>query len=100
MMKKNKIWILTIVLFVSFLLIDQTHAQVVIRWGDVLSADHPSVKMIDRIAKKGGESTQGRVTIQIFPASQLGSSKDQIEAVALGIQQMVTGGAANFGQWV
>jgi tripartite ATP-independent transporter DctP family solute receptor len=56
--------------------------------------------MIERIAKKVGESTQGRVTIQVFPASQLGSSKDQIEAVALGTQQMVTEGAANFGQWV
>lgn len=99
-MKRNQFWILTIVLFVSFFLIDPTHAQVVIRWGDVLSADHPSVKMIERISKKVGESTQGRVTIQVFPASQLGSSKDQIEAVGLGTQQMVTEGAANFGQWV
>lgn len=72
----------------------------VIRWGDVLSADHPSVKMIDRIAKRVGEATQGRVTIQVFPSSQLGSSKDQIEAVSLGTQEMVTEGAANFGQWV
>jgi tripartite ATP-independent transporter DctP family solute receptor len=99
-MKSNQFWILAIVLFVSFLLIDPAQAQVVIRWGDVLSADHPSVKMIERIAKKVGESTQGRVTIQVFPASQLGSSKDQIEAVGLGTQQMVTEGAANFGQWV
>ncbi len=99
-MKSNQFWILAIVLFVSFLLIDPARAQVVIRWGDVLSADHPSVKMIERIGKKVGESTQGRVTIQVFPASQLGSSKDQIEAVGLGTQQMVTEGAANFGQWV
>lgn len=72
----------------------------IIRWGDVLSADHPAVKMIERVAKRVAETTQGRVTIQVYPASQLGSSKDQIEAVALGTQQMVTEGAANFGQWV
>ncbi len=75
-------------------------AGTVIRWGDVLAADHPSVMMITRIAKQVAEKSQGRIEIQAYPASQLGSSKDQIEAVALGTQQMVTEGAANFGQWV
>jgi TRAP-type transport system periplasmic protein len=75
-------------------------AGTVIRWGDVLAADHPAVQMISRIAKAVGEKTQGRIEVQAYPAGQLGSSKDQIEAVALGTQQMVTEGAANFGQWV
>ncbi|HSD51179.1 MAG TPA: sialic acid TRAP transporter substrate-binding protein SiaP [Candidatus Methylomirabilis sp.] len=75
-------------------------AATVVRWGDVLSADHPSVQMIGRVANRVKDATQGRVEIQAYPASQLGSSKDQIEAVALGTQQMVTEGAANFGQWV
>jgi len=75
-------------------------AGTVIRWGDVLAADHPSVMMITRVAKQVADRTQGRIEIQAYPASQLGSSKDQIEAVALGTQQMVTEGAANFGQWV
>lgn len=80
--------------------VNGVEAATIIRWGDVLSADHPSVKMIERVAKRVADTTQGRVTIQAYPASQLGSSKDQIEAVALGTQQMVTEGAANFGQWV
>ena len=75
-------------------------AATIIRWGDVLSADHPSVQMITRVANRVKDATQGRIEIQVYPASQLGSSKDQIEAVALGTQQMVTEGAANFGQWV
>lgn len=75
-------------------------AGTIIRWGDVLAADHPSVVMITRVAKQVAEKTQGRIEIQVYPASQLGSSKDQIEAVALGTQQVVTEGAANFGQWV
>jgi len=75
-------------------------AGTVIRWGDVLAADHIAVRMIDRIAKQVGDKTQGRVQIQTYPSSQLGSSKEMIEAVVLGTQQMVTEGAANFGQWV
>jgi tripartite ATP-independent transporter DctP family solute receptor len=72
----------------------------VLRWGDVLAADHPQVLMIDRIAKRVAETTQGRVTIQVFPAGQLGSTKDQIENVALGTQQMTTEGAAAISQFV
>jgi len=81
-------------------LVTGVEAATIIRWGDVLSADHPSVQMIERVAKRVKDATQGRIEIQVYPASQLGSSKDQIEAVALGTQQMVTEGAANFGQWV
>ena len=75
-------------------------AGTIIRWGDVLAADHIAVRMIDRIAKQASDKTQGRIQIQAYPASQLGSSKEMIEAVVLGTQQMVTEGAANFGQWV
>jgi tripartite ATP-independent transporter DctP family solute receptor len=75
-------------------------AATVLRWGEVLAADHPSVQMIDRIGKRVTETTQGRVTIQAFPASQLGSTKDQIENVALGTQQMTTEGAAAISQFV
>lgn len=72
----------------------------VIRWGDVVGGTHPSVVMIDRVAKSVKEKTQGRVEIQGFAGGQLGSSRDMIEGVANNIQQVVTEGAANFGQWV
>jgi tripartite ATP-independent transporter DctP family solute receptor len=81
-------------------LVTGVEAATIIRWGDVLSADHPSVQMITRVASRVKDATQGRVEIQAYPAGQLGSSKDQIEAVTLGTQQLVTEGAANFGQWV
>lgn len=100
----KRLYALMIAFLVCFFILPSDHLwgaeKVVIRWGDVLSADHPSVKMIERIAKGVADASQGRITIQVFPASQLGSSKDQIEGVALGTQQMVTEGAANFGQWV
>jgi len=91
---------LIIVVGLIGVLVTGVEAATIIRWGDVLSADHPSVMMITRVANRVKDATQGRVEIQAYPASQLGSSKDQIEAVALGTQQMVTEGAANFGQWV
>ena len=74
--------------------------QVTIRWGDVLAGTHPSVQMIDRIAADVKQKSNGRIVIQSFPAGQLGSSRDMIDAVANGAQQVVTEGAANFGAWV
>jgi tripartite ATP-independent transporter DctP family solute receptor len=56
--------------------------------------------MIDRVGKAVKEKSQGRLEIQGFPGGQIGGSRDMIEAVANGIQQIVTEGAANFGQWV
>ena len=76
------------------------HAQVTIRWGDVVPATHPSVQMIERIAADVKAKTNGRVVIQAFPAGQLGSSRDMIDATANGVQQIVTEGAANFGAWL
>ena len=75
-------------------------ADVVIRWGDVVAGGHPSVMMIDRIAADVKARADGRIEIQSFPGGQLGGSRDMIEAVASGAQQMVTEGAANFGAWL
>jgi len=74
--------------------------QVTIRWGDVVAGTHPSVQMIDRIAADVKAKTNGRIVIQSFPGGQLGGSRDMIDAVANGVQQIVTEGAANFGSWV
>lgn len=78
----------------------QAAAKVVLKWGDVLAGNHPSVQMIDRIATEVAQKTEGRVTINSFPGGQLGSSRDMIEAVSTGTQDIVTEGSANFGQWV
>ena len=74
--------------------------EITLRWGDVVPATHPSVQMIDRIAADVKAKSGGRIAVQAYPAGQLGSSRDMIEAVANGTQQIVTEGAANFGAWV
>lgn len=75
-------------------------AQTVLKWGDVLAGSHASVKMIDMVANEVRAKTGGRIEIQSYPGGQLGGSRDMIEAVSNGIQELVTEGAANFGQWV
>ena len=74
--------------------------QVTLRWGDVVGGTHPSVQMIERIAAEVKEKSGGRIAVQGFPGGQLGGSRDMIDAVANGAQQIVTEGAANFGAWV
>jgi TRAP-type transport system periplasmic protein len=66
----------------------------VLRWGEMLPTTHPQVQMVERIAKQVKEKTSGRVDIQSFPAGQLGSGKDMMEAVASGALTMTTDGAA------
>lgn len=82
-------------------LIGTAHAQqITIRWGDVVPASHVAVQMAERVAAEVKEKSGGRIVIQSFPGGQLGSSRDMIEAVANGTQQIVLEGAANFGAWV
>ncbi len=75
-------------------------AATTLRWATVLPANHPSVAMMDRVAKQVREDTGGAVDIQTFPAGQLGSSRDVIESTSSGAIQIVDEGAAQFGQFV
>ena len=72
----------------------------VMRWGDVVAGGHPQVMMIERVAADVKAKTNGRIDIQGFPNGQMGGSRDMIEAVSNGTQQLVTEGAANFGAWI
>ena len=64
-----------------------------IRWGESIAANHPQVIMAERVAKEVKEKTNGRIDIQVFPNSQLGSGKEMVEMVSSGALQMVTEGA-------
>jgi tripartite ATP-independent transporter DctP family solute receptor len=75
-------------------------AATALRWATVMPANHPQVAMMERIAKQVKDDTGGSLDIQIFPAGQLGSSRDLIEATSTGAIQVVDEGAAQFGQFV
>ncbi|HTP48657.1 MAG TPA: sialic acid TRAP transporter substrate-binding protein SiaP, partial [Casimicrobiaceae bacterium] len=46
------------------------------------------------------EKTGGRLEMQVFPASQLGTQRDMIEALGSNALQLYTDGAGTFGSWV
>ncbi len=74
--------------------------QIVLKWGDTQGPTHIAVQMIARIGKNGAEKTGNRVVIQSYPGGQMGGSHEMIEAVSLGMLEIVTEGCANFGQYV
>ena len=73
---------------------------VTIRWGESLAGSHPQVQMAERVAKEVKEKSGGRIDMQVFPNSQLGSGKDMIEAVSAGALQMTTDGAGALGAFL
>jgi tripartite ATP-independent transporter DctP family solute receptor len=75
-------------------------AATTLRWATVLPTSHPMVAMMERVSKEVRDKTGGAVEIQTFPAGQLGSSRDLIEAASGGAIQIVDEGAAQFGQFV
>jgi tripartite ATP-independent transporter DctP family solute receptor len=82
--------------------IRRAHAQgkTIIRYGDVLPANYPSVVALEVAGKEIAEKTGGRIEMQVFPASQLGSQRDMIEALGSNALQLYTDGAGTFGSWV
>ncbi|MBT9289590.1 sialic acid TRAP transporter substrate-binding protein SiaP [Prosthecodimorpha staleyi] len=75
-------------------------APTVIRWGDLLPANHPQVRMLERIAAEVKDKTGGRLEIQTFPGGQLGTGKDMMEAVGSGALTATTDGAAALGAFL
>ena len=72
---------------------------VLMKWGIVVPPEHPFVLGMKKTAEIVAQKTNNRIQIQVFPAAQLGTGKDMIEAVVFGSQAMVTEGAAMFSQW-
>ncbi len=77
-----------------------SRAATVLRWSTVLPDTHPETVMMGRIAAQMKQETGGAVEIQVFPAGQLGSSRDTVESASSGAIQMVSEGAAQFGQFL
>jgi TRAP-type transport system periplasmic protein len=78
----------------------RSSAATTLRWASVLPTNHPTVAMMERVAKQVREDTGGALEIQTFPGGQLGSSRDVIESTSSGAIQIVDEGAAQFGQFV
>ena len=66
-----------------------SHAATVLKLGHVLAASHPFHKGMELAAAELDKRTQGRVQLQLFPSSQLGSERDMHVAVRTGSIDLV-----------
>mgnify|MGYP000849212465 FL=1 len=59
-------------------------AEFVIKLGHVLPTNEPIHQANERMAQRVKEKSKGRVEIQVFPASQIGSNRDTYEQARMG----------------
>jgi len=99
MKKTFTVSIVTIFVAMALFSVKVQAQTTVIKWGIVLHHEHPFVLGMKKTAEIVAQNTKNRIEMQIFPAAQLGTGKDMIEAVVFGSQGMATEGAAMFSQW-
>jgi tripartite ATP-independent transporter DctP family solute receptor len=64
-------------------------AEFVIKLGHVLPTNEPIHQAFERLGQRVKEKSKGRVEIQVFPASQIGSNRDTYEQARMGAPVMV-----------
>jgi tripartite ATP-independent transporter DctP family solute receptor len=63
-------------------------AEKVIKLGHVLDTKHPYHLASEFFAKRVMELTKGKVEVQVFPSSQLGNDREQLEGLQIGTQEI------------
>jgi len=66
----------------------QAQQKITAKIADILSPDHPHSLTMKFYADKVKERTKGRVEIQVFPAAQLGQTKDLFMGLQTGSIEM------------
>ncbi|MGH6814137.1 MAG: TRAP transporter substrate-binding protein [Hyphomicrobiaceae bacterium] len=62
--------------------------KLVLKASDVHPLGYPTVEAVVRMGKKLEDATKGRLSIQMFPAMQLGGEKEMIEQAQVGALQL------------
>ncbi len=63
-------------------------SKMVLKASDVHPLGYPTVEAIVRMGKKLETATGGRLTVQMFPAMQLGGEKEMLEQTQVGALQI------------
>ena len=79
---------------------EQIDGEIVLKVAHNGNEQHPFQEGYEKFAEVLGEQTDGRVTIEIFPNSQLGSEEEAIEMVKLGVIGSTASAAASLGPFV
>ncbi len=72
----------------------------VLKLGNIDAVGNPAHVANEKFAELVTEKTGGRVTIELYPAGQLGGAIDQIESVSMGTQEMGEFAATFYGQYI
>jgi len=70
-------------------------AQIVLKYGTAFPADHPGSVRIKEAAEAIRKDTGGKVDLQVYPASQLGSEPDMISQVRAGAMDLMSTAGTN-----
>ena len=70
---------------------------IVIKFSHVVAQDTPKGLAADFFKKRAEELTGGKVTVEVYPNSQLYKDKEEMEALQLGAVQMLAPSLAKFG---
>ncbi|RXT04798.1 DctP family TRAP transporter solute-binding subunit [Ammoniphilus sp. CFH 90114] len=68
--------------------------EYVFKFGHLQGGEHPYHKGAEKFKSILEEKSQGRIQVDIFPSSQLGNGRDQIEGLQLGTIQLHVGSVA------
>jgi TRAP-type transport system periplasmic protein len=66
--------------------------KIVLKLGNIQNIDSPIAKGCVKFAELVGQKAGGKMEIQVYPSSQLGSAPDQLKGVSIGSQDMFIDG--------
>jgi C4-dicarboxylate-binding protein DctP len=75
----------------------QAQAPIVIKFSHVVAPDTPKGKAALRFKQLAEERTGGKVTVEVYPNSQLYKDNEELQALQLGSVQMLAPSLAKFG---
>lgn len=70
---------------------------ITIKFSHVVAPDTPKGKAAQKFKELAEQYTEGRVTVEVYPNSQLYKDKEELEALQLGAVQMLAPSLAKFG---
>ncbi|MBA7570109.1 2,3-diketo-L-gulonate-binding periplasmic protein YiaO [subsurface metagenome] len=91
-MNMKKLYLFVITFLLLFFMSTSVFANTNLSLGHIVPTDRAQHIALQRFADLVEERTNGEITIDIFPAAQLGDGPEQVNAVSLGAQDMFNGG--------
>ena len=70
---------------------------IIIKFSHVVTMDTPKGQAAQRVKQLAEQATHGRVRVEVYPNSQLYKDKEELEALQLGLVQMLAPSLAKFG---